>query len=119
MSAEVQWLQNSVLNSENTPYRHPLEVGSNSIHLALINANTWPVVAERLFGVVESAKSVPVSIVRYLCMLVSDGQTASSSNNSTVIIPSGNPSEVLRQKLQVRVRAILYNVVSLLVRGFG
>ncbi len=70
------------LKLQNTPDGHPLEVGSDGIHLALINADHGPIITERLLGVVEGAETVPVSVVCNLCVHVSSCRP---------MIPSSSP----------------------------
>ncbi len=64
-------LRTSPLHCRDSPYRHPLEVSSNSIHLALVNADAWPIVAERLLGVVQAAETVPVPVIGYFYPFIS------------------------------------------------
>jgi hypothetical protein len=42
--------------------RHPFEVGSHSVHLALVNTNT-AIFKERFFGVVEIGRAIAIAVV--------------------------------------------------------
>lgn len=55
----------------NSPDRHPFEVSAHSVHLALIDADVRPIIAERFLGVVQAAGAIPVSVVGDLCRLLS------------------------------------------------
>lgn len=59
------------LHGTDSPNRHPLEVSSNSIHLALINVDSRSIVAERLFGVIQAAETVTIRVIAYFYPSVS------------------------------------------------
>lgn len=92
-----------------SPDRHPLEIGSHSIHLPLVYANTT-VLTKRIFGVVQSAGSIPVPVIRDL---YTDSQIAPIiylylTHPLTVVVPGRYPGKVLGGKLKIRIRTILF-----------
>lgn len=77
---------------------HPLEISTNSVHLALIDANAART-DERIFGVVHGAETVAVSVV-----------------SNFVVIPCCNPCELLVREQQVNIGPVLGNSCSLIVQ---
>lgn len=72
---------------------------SDSIHFALVNADT-AITEERLLGIVECTRSVTISVVGYL-----------------VVIPLGNPGEVLVGKQQVKIGSVLAKTSAVIVES--
>lgn len=58
--------------------------------LSAIHGDTEPVVQEGLLRVVQPAEAIPVPVVR-----------------NFVVIPGGNPGELLGQELEIRIRPVL------------
>jgi hypothetical protein len=70
----------------NLPNGNPLKVGPHSVHLSLVNTDTWPIIAERLFRVVQSAEAISIAIIGHLCFIVSR-----CSSSVTPITCRGHP----------------------------
>lgn len=79
--------------------RHPFEVSSHSVHLALIGGNT-AVHDERGFSVVQLRGSVTVGVVRYL-----------------MIVPHRNPRVSRMTELKIGIRAISRMSLSVVLKG--
>lgn len=84
----------------------PLEIRPHGVHLALVYADSGPVVAEGLFGVVETRASVPVAVIRDLLTSKDQQWTSRSCVRfffipPTMIIPGSNPGEILMEQLQI------------------
>lgn len=78
---------------------HPLEVGSDSIHLSLVNRDTT-VADKRGFGVVEIRSTIAVCVVRDL-----------------MIIPDGNPGVVLMGSEKIEIGAVGSETLAVVVEG--
>jgi hypothetical protein len=69
------------------------------MHLAGVNRNLGSIVQERLFGVVKTAEAITVPVVGKL-----------------MVIPGGDPSVVLSQKLKILVGSILAMARAIVVQ---
>lgn len=87
------------------PDGHPLEVSSNSVNLSSVDGDLATLLQEGFFGIVKTRESISVAVIGELYK-VSD-RPRDMPAGLTVIIPSRDPSKVLRQKLQIRVCAVL------------
>ena len=78
---------------------HPFIVGSNRIHLALVNRYT-AVAEEGVFGIVEFRHAVAVSIISNL-----------------VIVPNRNPRKLLVASEQVKISSVCSEPPSIVVKS--
>lgn len=78
---------------------HPLEVGSDSVHLSLINRNTT-ITDERCFGVVELRSTIAVCVVRDL-----------------VVVPDGDPGVILVGSEKIEIGAVGSETLAVVVEG--
>jgi hypothetical protein len=76
------------------PDGHPLEVSSNSVDLSSVNGDLAALFQERLFGIVKTRESISVAVVGEL--YESSDRPGNIPAELTVIVPSGDPSKVLR-----------------------
>jgi hypothetical protein len=78
---------------------HPFIVGSNRIHLALVNRYT-AVAEEGVFGIVEFRHAVAVSVISNL-----------------VIVPNRNPRKLLVAGEQVKIGSVCSEPPSVVVKS--
>lgn len=78
---------------------HPLEVRTDGVHLALVDADA-AVLDEGLFGVVEAGGTITVAVVRDL-----------------VVVPHGNPGELGVREEKVEIGAVGRQAASVIVQG--
>jgi len=79
--------------------RHPFKVGAHGIHLTLVHRHA-SVVDEGAFGIIELGRSVAVGIVSYL-----------------VVIPDGDPGELLVASDKIEVGPVSGNALPVVVEG--
>jgi hypothetical protein len=84
------------------PQGHRLEVGSYGIHPSLIGGHAT-IPNERSFCVVEVGLSIAVGVVSNLCKLLSIRSGTGESSRLTMIIPDGDPGELLMAQRKVKV----------------
>lgn len=73
------------------PNGHPFEIGTDSIHLTLVDADTT-IFDERCFGVIKFGGAIPIGVVRnlfesYQFLLTSSGA------GLTMVVPNWDPGE--------------------------
>lgn len=79
--------------------RHPLEVGPHRVHLARVHTDATEL-QERSLCVVHAAEAVPIAVVCHL-----------------VVIPRGNPCEILVGQTKIRIGTILSNARAIVIKG--
>lgn len=72
------------------PDRHPFEVCSDSVHLALVNTDLGAVIEERILSVTQTAEAIAIAVV-----------------GNFVVIPDVDPGEVLVGGRQILVGPVL------------
>lgn len=81
------------------PDRHPLKVSANGVHLALIDTDAAEA-KEGVFGIVHSTEAISVAVVGNL-----------------MVVPHGDPSELLVREEQVGVGPVLGYSGPVVIQG--
>lgn len=82
------------------------------MNLASVNRNLGAGLEKGVFSVVKAAETILVAVIRKFCAnpISTTVQIETNWVQRTMVIPGGNPGEVLGQKLQIRVASVLFCV---------
>jgi len=98
------------------PDRHPLEVGTDGVHLALVYCDAHTVFDEGIFCVVQlSLKSISIS--SNPCQRVTDHAIAVCVVCYFVIIPHWNPRKLLVTLYEVQVGTVCGQALAVVVQS--